>query len=642
MKIRTKLILLSCVFSVGILMFAGLGIVTWNRINAINDSIEKGIEMQVRSRDVHSLMKDMVFDLFVPKIYGQLKSYTYSPRTTVTVKKWKSAVYEYQSAFYAFMATESLLNIKDAEMLDQYDTAYTMHERAMSRLEQLDDSITMISEQMSSVDEDRFDEILGEDTFIPFFEEFRDTSYYFVDSFESFMNYFIEEFRVYGYELQHQIYVIYGFLTFCIAAFGITFSLVTSKDIITKIHHVEDAFARVSRGDFSVRMHVKGHDEFCELANQFNSLSLDLKENVDNILRLTRAVGGSIASGTSMEALLQIVVRTIVQETHADAAFIHFVGTDPSKTGRTVLKIRSVEGDLTGIDPEHVGVDIGTVLNDGEPIVLRGEELPEQLSALSSLMVFPLVIEKEVIGTLTVVIHQPAPPFTDLGVTRLSTFAEFASLTLDNHFKYSDLIKKGEAEYQALQSQVQPHFIYNILNGFIGLNRMGDKKSLESSIIELKEMLRYTQDSRTVTTISEELSFIENYCQLQKLRFGDRFEYTLHLGDGLGGVKIPRLLLQPIAENAIIHGIEPLQDRVGSLEVEAFYTLEDRHRMISIVIRDNGVGFDLETLHEKEHIGIGSVRRRFKYAFPNSAFNIKSSPGEGTEIRMTFHEMYHS
>ena len=64
--------------------------------------------------------------------------------------------------------------------------------------------------------------------------------------------------------------------------------------------------------------------------------------------------------------------------------------------------------------------------------------------------------------------------------------------------------------------------------------------------------------------------------------------------------------------------------------------------MIYIVIRDNGVGFDLETLHEKEHIGIGSVRRRFKYAFPNSAFNIKSSPGEGTEIRMTFHEMYHS
>jgi len=155
-------------------------------------------------------------------------------------------------------------------------------------------------------------------------------------------------------------------------------------------------------------------------------------------------------------------------------------------------------------------------------------------------------------------------------------------------------------------------------------------------------MLRYTQDSRTFTTIAEEFAFVENYCQLQKLRFGDRIQYSLHLGEGLDKVRIPRLILQPLVENAVIHGLEPKTDGVGTLEIEAFQTLENERTMVSVTVRDNGVGCDLATLKEREHIGIGNVRRRFKYSFPNGAFNVRSRPGKGTEIRMTFNEMYHS
>ncbi|PKL14304.1 MAG: hypothetical protein CVV52_02360 [Spirochaetae bacterium HGW-Spirochaetae-8] len=642
MKIRSKLILLAMVFSIGALVFAGLGVITWKRVRSINDTVEKGIEMQVRSRDVHSLMKDMVFDLFVPKIYGQLKSYTYSPRTNATVREWKSAVLTYQNSYYSFMGSLALLSVRDQEVIDQYNTANTMHQRAMTRLEQLEQTILLITERVGTSEEDRFYEILADEEFIPFFAEFRDTTYYFVDSFESYMDYFIKEVREYGNLLQRQTYILYFLVAFLTALAGITFSLLTAKDIITKIKRVEEAFTRVAKGDFSKNMDISGRDEFSDLARQFNSLSLDLKENVDNILRLTRAVGRSISLNTSMENLMQNVVHTIVYETHADVSFIHFLGTDPGSTGRTMLKLRAAEGDLTSLPVTLLQPHLQVVLLQGEPLVLQQEELRHQLPDLSSLMVLPLIIEKEVMGTLTVAIHKPAPPLTDLGVTRLSTFAEFASLTLDNHFKYAELIKKGEAEYQALQSQVQPHFIYNVLNGFIGLNRMGDKKSLESSIIELKEMLRYTQDSRTVTTIAEEFAFVENYCQLQKLRFGDRIQYSLHLGEGLDKVRIPRLILQPLVENAVIHGLEPKTDGVGMLEIEAFQTLENERTMVSVTVRDNGVGCDLGTLQEREHIGIGNVRRRFKYSFPNGAFNVRSLPGKGTEIRMTFNEMYHS
>jgi hypothetical protein len=179
-----------------------------------------------------------------------------------------------------------------------------------------------------------------------------------------------------------------------------------------------------------------------------------------------------------MESLMQNVVHTIVQETRADMACIHFLGTDDESRRQNQAQAAGFEGAWM---TSTWNCCSRSLMRHGPGRICCAEEpqFEDLLPHLSSLMILPFVIEKEVMGTLTVAIHHPAPALTDLGITRLSTFAEFASLTLDNHFKYAELIKKGEAEYQALQSQVQPHFIYNVLNGFIGLNRMGEKKGLE-------------------------------------------------------------------------------------------------------------------------------------------------------------------
>ncbi|MCF7941578.1 MAG: histidine kinase [Spirochaetia bacterium] len=642
MNIRTKLMLLSILFSMGALSFTVLGIASLQRSNDINDSIKKGIELQVRSRDVHSLMKDMVFDIFVPKVYGQLKSYTYSPRTTVTLRKWRVAVDVYEQAFDEFMRTQSLLDIQEDELLDQFATATTMHDRAMDRLEELNRSIEELNRDFSTIDEERFDKIFSDDTYTPFFEEFRDTTYYFVDSFESFMNYFIDQFTQYGIKLERQVYLMYGFLALCLTVSGVLISMLFSKDILEKISRVRAAFARISKGDFSVRLEIAGHDEFSELAEHFNSLAQDLKHNVNTILLLTQSVGDSQQEVFNLDDLFHSVVSSVIQETQVDTAFIHMIGTDPKRPGGTQIKLQSQEGRSADVDLQAIQKSIEQVVQTGKQKICYAPQLEERLQGLSSLIIMPLVLRKEVVGTLTVAIHAPDPAFTDLGVTRLSTFAEFASLIVDNHMKFAELITKGEAEYQALQAQMQPHFIYNILNGFIGLNRMGMKQGLEQSIIHLKDMLRYTQDARRVTTIGEEIAFVENYCLLQKLRFSERLDYRLKVEAGLETVSIPRLLLQPLVENAVIHGIEDLQDRVGVLYVEVFGTLEDGVSMVTIVVTDNGVGFDLSTLQEKEHIGIGNVRRRFKYAFPHSSFTVKSSHNNGTEIRMAFHEMHNS
>ena len=294
---------------------------------------------------------------------------------------------------------------------------------------------------MGNAGDDRFYEILADEQFIPFFDEFRDTSYYFVDSFESYMNYFIRTFRSYADSLQRRTYLMYGLFTVLTTFAGLTFSLATARGIIGKIKLVGESFSRVSRGDFSQGMPVRGHDEFTDLAMRFNALSLDLKENVDAILRLSRSVGRSIAIDSSMENVLRTFVNSVVQETHAATALIHFLGTAPGIPGKTVLKLRSAQGELTMIPPEVLRPIIDSVLNLGEPVVMTAEQVRQCNPDLVSLMVLPLMIDKTPMGTLSVALGRGSAELTDLGIIRLSTFAEFASLTLANHFTYAELIR---------------------------------------------------------------------------------------------------------------------------------------------------------------------------------------------------------
>lgn len=642
MKIRNKLILLSVIFILGMFSMIGLAVRTWFQMERVNGYIEQGIELQVESREVQSLMKDMVFDLFVPKLYGQLRSFTYSPRSLVTIRQWKASVYTYKDSFKEFMKAREELGIQDELLLDQFDTAETMHDKSMLRLEQLDSMVTMIKAQLGQLDDERrFNEILGEDTFIPFFEEFRDTSYYFVNSFESFMNYFVEEFRLYAISLRNRIFLIFLILASIITVFGIISSLLISRDFIWKIHHVEETFRSVSRGDFSRRMHIESNDEFGYLAKQFNELTSDLKQNVENILMLTRDLGSSISERTPLDELLNIAARTVVNEHTAEGAAVFLLetaaGDRVNSSKEKVLQLMAVSGILEEKDRERLLETAEQVLRS-ESMVFLNSEVNLMKEACSSLLALPLRITGDLVGVMIMVKSADEPAFTDLGITRLSTFAEYTGLTLDNHFKYLELIGKGEAEYQALQSQVQPHFIYNILNGFVGLNRIQAREELEKAILDLKEMLRYTQDSRSSTTLAEEFAFVRSYCELQKLRFDDRLSYSLDLDKEAEGFPIPRLLLQPLVENAVIHGLEPAEGLQGTLSLRAFRSLEGHERKVTISVIDNGVGFALDTLEEREHIGIGNVRKRLLYAYPQARFNVHSKPGEGTEVRITINE----
>lgn len=197
--------------------------------------------------------------------------------------------------------------------------------------------------------------------------------------------------------------------------------------------------------------------------------------------------------------------------------------------------------------------------------------------------------------------------------------------------EYRAVLSKRNAEYYALQSQVQPHFLYNTLNGFIGLNRLGDRDTLEKAIFALTGMLRYTLEHSDWATISEEFLLLQRYGDLQKLRFQDRLEISIHYDDSIAKYKIPKLLLQPLVENAIIHGIEPLH-RNGRVDISAEIKHIGPENVIQISIADNGVGFDLDFINEKKNIGLSNVRERLIMAYSEAGFSLSSRLGEGTTV----------
>jgi sensor histidine kinase YesM len=206
--------------------------------------------------------------------------------------------------------------------------------------------------------------------------------------------------------------------------------------------------------------------------------------------------------------------------------------------------------------------------------------------------------------------------------------------------KNRELLK--EARFLALQSQINPHFLFNTLNTVsrvVTLDRSADAIKLINS---LAGILRYTMgDNKAHATLQEELEIIEQYVQIQQYRFGDRLKVDIDCkGIETGMVTIPRFTLQPIIENSIIHGLEPKVEG-GHLRIKAYI---DKNNLI-IKIIDNGVGihkgkikFILQRKSKEKAGGIKSIglsnviNRLISFCGQKDCFTIKSKQGLGTIV----------
>lgn len=202
-----------------------------------------------------------------------------------------------------------------------------------------------------------------------------------------------------------------------------------------------------------------------------------------------------------------------------------------------------------------------------------------------------------------------------------------------------NLLNQSELLY--LQSQINPHFLYNTMNIIVALASIENADKTKKMIECLSDMLKYNvRRINENVPLREEYKIIEDYLYIQKARFGTRIEYKLNYEEGLMHYYVPSMILQPFIENAIIHGLEP-KESDGLLEVN----IADDGDNILIMIRDNGMGMEEDKLIQVSSydendrtslrgVGISNVVRRLEIAYGKNVVSIKSVVEHGTEVNI--------
>lgn len=198
--------------------------------------------------------------------------------------------------------------------------------------------------------------------------------------------------------------------------------------------------------------------------------------------------------------------------------------------------------------------------------------------------------------------------------------------------------KVRDAERKALEAQMNPHFLFNTLNVIRSLARINGQEQIEDITIKLGRLLRYAVDNREgVEPLSGSFLMVDSYIGIQKVRFGQKLHVSMELDPVCAKVVTPKLIIQPLVENAIVHGLEP---KVGQWSLDVRAAL-DGDGSVVISVRDNGVGFDdslyqdMERLAQSEHTGMYNVYKRLQLHYGKDAsFIVQSTPGEGTLITL--------
>jgi sensor histidine kinase YesM len=187
---------------------------------------------------------------------------------------------------------------------------------------------------------------------------------------------------------------------------------------------------------------------------------------------------------------------------------------------------------------------------------------------------------------------------------------------------------ESETRLRDLQAKLNPHFLFNALNSTAALI-YDDRERAERSIERLSGLYRrvLSVSSRTLVPLREEMNLIEDYLELERLRFDDKLSYRIDCPEALKNTPVPGFLIEPLVENAVRHGFGPDQ-RGLRLSVKAEAEPEGRLRL---TVEDNGPGFEVETM--AAGFGLFSIQERLRLLFGDRAsLDIRAEKGRGTEI----------
>lgn len=202
--------------------------------------------------------------------------------------------------------------------------------------------------------------------------------------------------------------------------------------------------------------------------------------------------------------------------------------------------------------------------------------------------------------------------------------------------------EKKNAMLKALQAQINPHFLYNTLEMISWMIVREDKKNAQRMIKQLSRYYKLALNKgEDIVSLQQEVAICQSYMEIQSNRFSGQIQFILNASEQLGEFKMPKLIIQPLLENAILHGIVPKKDGHGVIKLQVWKENES----IMIELADDGVGFCYESREKTEgteetagsKYGLYNVRKRLEMYFErDDCMKIESTLGIGTRILLKF------
>lgn len=252
------------------------------------------------------------------------------------------------------------------------------------------------------------------------------------------------------------------------------------------------------------------------------------------------------------------------------------------------------------------------------------------------LMGFPCVVETQLSALAALL--PPAFP------TQLATFwaivgatwtVTYATLSRERELRSSQLkTRLASARLEALKRQLHPHFLFNALNSILPLV-FRDADAASRTVVRLSDLLRLSlqNETRDLLPLRQEIEILEVYFEIQKTRFPDRLTVSVDVPPGLRNALVPTLILQPLVENAIKHGIAA-RPGAGHVEVRARREREER---LSLLVADDGPGPSSGARGEGAGgVGLRNTRERLELLYgADHEFAIEGAPGHGCRVRLS-------
>lgn len=239
----------------------------------------------------------------------------------------------------------------------------------------------------------------------------------------------------------------------------------------------------------------------------------------------------------------------------------------------------------------------------------------------------------------------------DLELPNMTGYACLEVEELSMHYKQmaikiqqlmTDVVKQErylrESEIRVLYSQINPHFLYNTLETIIWMAEFGDSDSVISLTKALSQFFRISLSrGHDFISLSQEIEHVEQYLFIQQKRYGNKLHYEITQDPLTDDQAVPKIILQPLVENAIYHGIKPLKQQ-GIIRIDC--QIEEATQQLCITITDNGAGFDTNKSDQTADlklggVGIANVLRRLELIYNKAAsLTIESQIGKGTTVTL--------